>query len=95
MAGGRDGRRRSSDWSFPGLACTLLLTGQRVVQLGGPVAISRLGGRFVDALLHPLHDQVQQRDHRLVHLRSRRRARLKVRDSAAHKKKKNIPLKAP
>lgn len=50
------------------LTCTLLVAGRPLGQFGRPVAVGRLGGRLVHALLHPLHHQVQQRDHRLVHL---------------------------
>lgn len=67
------------------LACTFLLIGLRIAELRGPVPIGRIGGRFVDALLHPLHDQVQQRYHRLVHLRSCRCTRLKVRDPVGNR----------
>lgn len=88
VASRKDRRQRSADWSFPesplDLACTFLLIGLRFGKLRGPVLIGWLGGRFVDALLHPLHDQVQQRYHRLVHLRSRRGTRLKVRDPVSH-----------
>lgn len=64
------------------LACTLPVGGRALGQLGRSVAIGRLGGRLVHALLHPLHHQVQQRDHGLVHLRARGRARLEVGDPA-------------
>lgn len=77
---------RALDWSFPGLplylACTFLLGGLRLRKFRGPVAIGRLGGRLVDALLHPLHDQVEQRYHGLVHLGSRGRTRLEVGNTA-------------
>lgn len=80
---------RALDWSFPELplhlACTFLLAGLPLRKFRGPVAIGRLGGGLVDALLHPLHDQVEQRYHGLVHLRSRGRTRLEVGNSAGEK----------
>lgn len=85
----RKDRQQSADWSFPesplDLACTFLLSGLPLGKFCGPVPIGWLGGRFVDALLHPLHDQVEQCYHRLVHLRSCRCTRLKVRDSVSNK----------
>lgn len=59
----------------------LLVDGRRV-QFAGALSVLRLGGRLVHALLHALHHQVQQRHHRLVHVRSRGRARLVVGDAA-------------
>lgn len=67
------------------LACTFLLTGLLIWKFCWPVAIGRFGGRLVDALLHPLHDQVQQRDHGFVHLYSCRRTRLEVGDAVGSK----------
>lgn len=85
----RKDSQQSADWSFPesplDLACTFLLSGLPLGKFCGPVPIGWLGGRFVDALLHPLHDQVEQRYHRLVHLCSCRCTRLKVRDSVSNK----------
>lgn len=43
------------------LTCTFLSNRLCITKLCGPVPIGRLGRGFVDALLHPLHDQVQQR----------------------------------
>lgn len=85
----RKDRQQSADWSFPGspldLTCTFLLAGLPFGQFCGPVLTGWLGGRLVDALLHPLHDQVEQGYHRLVHLRPGRRTRLEVRDSVSNK----------
>lgn len=67
------------------LACTFLLTGLLIWKFCWPVAIGRFGGRLVDALLHPLHDQVQQRDHGFVHLYSCRCTRLEVGDAVGSK----------
>lgn len=67
------------------LACTFLLTGLLIWKFCWPVAIGRFGGRLVDALLHPLHDQVQQRDHGFVHLYSCRCTRLEVGDAVGGK----------
>lgn len=85
----RKDRQQSADWSFPGspldLACTFLLTGLTVGQFRGPVLTGCLGRRFVDALLHPLHDQVEQGYHRLVHLGSGCCTCLEIRDSVSNK----------
>ena len=76
-----DGRAPTGRFLGRPLTRTLLLVGRGfVAEVRGPVPVGGLDRRFVHALLHPLHHQVQQRDHRLVHLRPRGRARLKVRD---------------
>lgn len=82
-----------ADWSFPesplDLTCTFLLVALRITKLCGPVATGCVGRGFVDALLHPLHDQVQQRYDRLVHLCACCRARLEVWNSMSSINKKN------
>lgn len=80
---GRVERPLPPDHHHHHLTCTLPVAGRPPLgQLGRPVAVGRLGGRLVHALLHPLHHQVQQRDHRHVHLRARGRTRLEVGDPA-------------
>lgn len=82
---GRTDDREAFPESPPGLTCTFLLVGLCFAELCGPVTTGCVCGWFVNALLHPLHDQVQQRQDRLVHLRARRCARLKVRDPIGDK----------
>lgn len=92
MANRKDRRQRSTDWSFPesplNLTCTFLLVGLCITELRGPVTTGCLGRWFVNALLHPLHDQVQQCYHRLVHLHSCRCTRLKVWDPGSNKNRR-------
>lgn len=60
------------------------------IQLCGAGAVGRVGaGRLVHALLHALHDQVQQRGHGVLHVLPGRGARLEVRD--ATEKGKALP----
>lgn len=92
----RKDRQQSADWSHPesplDLACTFLLIGLALRQFCGPVPIGWLSGWFVNALLHPLHDQVKQCYHCLVHFCSRRCTCLKVWDPVSKKKKKKKRL---
>lgn len=88
----RQDRQQSADRWHPesplDLACTFLLIWLALRQFCGPVPIGWLSRWFVNTLLHPLHDQVKQCYHCLIHFCSRRCTRLKVWDPVSQKKKK-------
>lgn len=71
------------------LTRTLLLVDRRGVQYAA-VCVVCVRRRFVHTLLHPLHHQIQQRQHGLVHLRTGRRTRLEVGNSGKEETKTNI-----
>lgn len=54
---------------------------------GDGAAVGFGAGHHLGALLHPLHHQVQQGGHRLVHVHTRHRARFKVRDAAGERQR--------
>ncbi len=74
------------------LTRTLLLGDRRGVQYAA-VCVVCVRRRFVHTLLHPLHHQIQQRQHGLVHLRTGRRTRLEVGDSGKEEKKPGFSQK--